>query len=212
MTKLIYLIDPESRTYIGTAPHPLDPVETERAGKPVYALLNPAVATDQAPPPVPAGMRAVMRDASWTLEPVPAPPPPPPAPAPKPAPAPPPPPPEPSFEERLAALRAYVQDYLDAISRAYGYDDMKTAVTYAEEPAVPKFQREGRALRAWRSKVWQACYDLLAAVVAGEAPEPKPEQLADLLPRFDPSSADEPTPEPESADKPVPDMQQPAAA
>lgn len=185
MTQTIYLIDPETRVLIGSSPHPLDPVETERAGKPVYALLNPSLATDVLPPRVPAGMRAVLVDRSWTLEPMPAPAPSPaPAPTLTPVPGPPPAPAEPSFEERLAALRNVVQQYMDAIARAYGYDDMRTAVTYAEEPAVPKFQAEGRALRAWRSAIWQACYDLLEHVQAGQAPEPTAEQLPDLLPRF----------------------------
>lgn len=180
MTKTIYLIDPDTRVLLGSSPHPLDPVETEREGKPVHALLNPALATDVAPPPVPAGMRAVLVDRSWVLEELP----PTPQPAAAPEPPAPTPPREPSFEERLAALRDRVQAHLDATARACGYDDMKTAVTYAEEPAVPKFQNEGRALRAWRSLVWDACYALLARVQAGEAEEPTPEALADLLPRL----------------------------
>lgn len=196
MTQTIYLIDPDTRVLIGSSPHPLDPVETERTGKPVYALLNPSLATDVIPPRVPAGMRAVLVDRSWTLEPIPAPAPSP-EPTPAPAPAPPATPAPPTFEERLAALRNVVQQYMDGIARAYGYDDMRTAVTYAEEPAVAKFQLEGRALRAWRSEVWQACYDLLERVQAGQAPEPTAEQLADLLPRFTaPASVTEPAPAP----------------
>lgn len=203
MTKTIYLIDPETHVLIGSSPHPLDPVETERTGKPVYALLNSAVATEAVPPRVPVGMRAVLVDRDWVLEPIPAPAPPP-APAAAPKPAPTPEPVEPSFDERLAALRAHVQDYMDAIARSYGYDDIRTAVTYAEEPSVPKFQAEGRALRAWRSAVWQACYELLERVQAGAAPEPGLEHLADLLPRFAmPEPVPAPVLEPEPKSEPI---------
>ncbi|WP_454914159.1 hypothetical protein [Variovorax gossypii] len=40
MTKIIYLLDPETGALVGESAHPLDPVETERKGEPVYALLN----------------------------------------------------------------------------------------------------------------------------------------------------------------------------
>ena len=38
-----------------------------------------------------------------------------------------------------------------------------TAVTYADEPAVPQYRVEGAALRAWRSKAWAACIEALGA-------------------------------------------------
>lgn len=178
MTKTIHLIDPETGALLGESLHPLDPVETERAGEPVYALLNPALAVEDAPPTVPAGMRVIRVNDAWTLEPLPAPEiPEPPQQAPEvPAAA------EPTLEERAAALRIGVQEYMDAMARALGYDDIATAVTYAEEPAVAKFQAEGRAFRAWRSLVWAACYDLLARVQADEIPEPTEAELHGLLP------------------------------
>ena len=77
-------------------------------------------------------------------------------------------PPAPLTPAQLAALYTQaVQAMLDDKARAFGYDDIKSAVTYAEEPAVPKFQAEGRAFRAWRSVVWAACYEFQAAVLAG---------------------------------------------
>lgn len=57
---------------------------------------------------------------------------------------------------RLAAGVAAVQARLDAQAQAWGYDSIFTACTYAEEPSVPRFQAEGRALRAWRSATWAA--------------------------------------------------------
>jgi hypothetical protein len=75
-----------------------------------------------------------------------------------------------------------VQAHMDAAARQLGYDDIKSAVTYADEPAVLQFQLEGRAFRAWRSLVWQYCYAQLDAVLAGTRTVPTPEQLIDELP------------------------------
>ena len=67
----------------------------------------------------------------------------------------------------IAAIAAAVQSHLDAAAQSLGYDDIKTAVTYADEPAVPKFQADGQALRAWRSLVWAKCYEMLEEVKSG---------------------------------------------
>lgn len=96
----------------------------------------------------------------------------------------PPAPPEPDFETKVAAFRIAIQTVLDAKAIELGYDSIAAAVTYAEEPAVPKFQLEGRSLRAWRSLVWDACYTLLAQVQAGTAPEPSREDVLAALPDF----------------------------
>ncbi|WP_295537406.1 hypothetical protein [uncultured Pseudacidovorax sp.] len=87
-------------------------------------------------------------------------------------------------EERRARLAAAVQQHLDDSAKALGYDDIRSAVTYADEPAVPKFQAEGRALRAWRSEVWAACYALLARWTAGEVAEPSAADVLAALPTF----------------------------
>lgn len=181
MTKTIYLLEPATGDLVGESVHPLDPVESERTGKPVYALLNPALATEVPPPHVPSGMKARMVRGKWALEPLPVAPQPEPPGAPKPPPAPAP----ITFDERLASLRTHVQEYMDSMARSLGYDDIKTAVTYADEPSVPKFQNEGRALRAWRSSVWFTCYELLDRVKAGEASEPSEKTLTGLLPRLE---------------------------
>ncbi len=78
---------------------------------------------------------------------------------------------------------AAAQNLLDSSAQAYGYDSIASAVTYAEEPAVPKFQAEGQAFRAWRSLVWAYGYEQLALVEAGERPAPTiPEFIAELPP------------------------------
>lgn len=84
----------------------------------------------------------------------------------------------------IATLTAAVQVYMDDKAKAYGYDDIKSAVTYAEEPRVAKFQLEGQAFRAWRSAVWDYCYTQMDAVMAGTRAAPTAEQLIAELPAF----------------------------
>lgn len=94
-------------------------------------------------------------------------------------------PPPPTPEQILASIAAAVQAHMDAAAQAAGYDDVKSAVTYAEEPAVPKFQNEGRAFRAWRSRVWALCYQLLAEVQAGSRPPLTAEEVIAQLPALE---------------------------
>lgn len=83
-----------------------------------------------------------------------------------------------------------VQAHLDAVARSWGYGEKTRpevsailhAISYAEEPAVPKFQAEGRALRAWRSEVWAACYAMLDEVKAGQRAIPAPDEVIAALP------------------------------
>jgi hypothetical protein len=75
-----------------------------------------------------------------------------------------------------------VQATLDAAAVAARYDSIATAVSYAEEPAVPKFQNDGKAFRAWRSKVWAYAYQQLALVLAGEREQPTVEAFLLELP------------------------------
>lgn len=86
------------------------------------------------------------------------------------------------LQAKIQDVKAAVQTLLDDAARVYGYDDIKSAVTYAEEPEVPKFQNEGRAFRRWRSAAWDRCYALLAEVLAGERPEPTVPELLAMLP------------------------------
>ena len=86
-------------------------------------------------------------------------------------------PPPPSPEQIMSRLEARVQQWLDEQARALGYDDIKSAVTYAEESAVPKFQQEGQAMRRLRSLVWARCYEILNAVQAGQRSIPTEDEL-----------------------------------
>ncbi|WKN20789.1 hypothetical protein [Azotobacter vinelandii] len=94
-------------------------------------------------------------------------------------------------EATIALTVSAVQAHLDAEARALGYDDIRSAVTYADEPAVPKFQAEGIAFRSWRSLCWDYCYAQLAAVDAGEREAPTAAQLVSELPALEIDYGDE---------------------
>jgi hypothetical protein len=78
--------------------------------------------------------------------------------------------------ERVIQLR------LDAHAQSWGYDNIFTACTYAEEPSVPQFQAEGQALRVWRSEVWSAAYTILSEVQGGQRAAPTLVGIIDELP------------------------------
>lgn len=86
-------------------------------------------------------------------------------------------PPPPTAGQIMSRLASRVQSWLDGQARALGYDDIKSAVSYAEEPAVPRFQQEGQALRRLRSLVWARYDEILNAVQAGQRPVPTEEGL-----------------------------------
>lgn len=77
-----------------------------------------------------------------------------------------------------------VQVQLDALAQGLGYDDIRSAVTYADEPSVARFQQEGQALRRHRSLCWATCYRVLAEVQAGTRPQPSVAELLAELPPF----------------------------
>jgi len=92
--------------------------------------------------------------------------------------------------EQLAARLSYaVTAHVDGTARTLGYDSIADAITYADEPAVPKYQAEGRALRAWRSLVWQAAVPVLDAVKSGTAQAPVAADLIATLPAFEAPAA-----------------------
>ncbi|MCP1500654.1 hypothetical protein J2Y86_005361 [Pseudomonas migulae] len=90
--------------------------------------------------------------------------------------------PPPTEQQLIAEFTNTVQNWMDSSAQRFGYDDIGNAITYAEEPAVPKFQREGQAFRAWRSACWEFCYAQLAAVKSGERAMLTPQDLVAELP------------------------------
>ncbi|MGH8417345.1 MAG: hypothetical protein ACRER8_08695 [Pseudomonas sp.] len=84
-----------------------------------------------------------------------------------------------------AAFEQAVQSKLDGSARDAGYDSIFTAISYADEPAVPRFQADGQAFRRWRSLVWDYAHTELNAVLAGEKPQPDIETFLAALPVLD---------------------------
>jgi len=90
-----------------------------------------------------------------------------------------------AFAAQVQAYDAVVQARIDSVARSFGYGDPNQpevspilhAISYAEEPAVRKFQAEGRVLRAWRSHYWAACWPILEDVRAGRRAVPTPNAL-----------------------------------
>jgi hypothetical protein len=93
-------------------------------------------------------------------------------------------PPGPTPAQLQRSLTDTVQSLMDSKAQAYHYDNLTTAVTYADEPSVPKFQQEGQAFRAWRSQVWNTAYSILADVQAGTRGFPTVSEVPGLLPPF----------------------------
>lgn len=187
-TKTVYSFGPD-RVYIG--PIVLDESDLSPADEGEVWLVPGNCLVGEPPLPVEGKRYFAAANGMWISEDIPVP-----EPIPEPS-APPEPeapgieqpvvpePHEPTLEERAAALRDGVQKHLDSTAAAHGFDDIKTAVTYADEPAVPRFQAQGRAFRAWRSLVWDFCYSLQDKVAAGQADEPTLEQLLPMLPVCD---------------------------
>ena len=79
-----------------------------------------------------------------------------------------------------------IQVHIDNTAQLLGYDNIQTAVTYADEPAYPKFQLEGKALRAWRSLVWAYTYEQAAKVAEGLREQPPLVEFLLELPELQP--------------------------
>lgn len=70
------------------------------------------------------------------------------------------------------ASRIEMQDRLDTFAQTRGYDDIKSACTYATS-AVPAFAAEGQRAVALRDSSWAVLYTYLSGVTAGSTPVPK---------------------------------------
>jgi hypothetical protein len=95
--------------------------------------------------------------------------------------------------ERDAAIQAQttamfeqaVQAKMETAANERGYDSLFTAISYADEPAVARFQADGQAFRRWRSLVWDFAHTELNAVLAGEKPQPELDEFLATLPALE---------------------------
>ncbi|HYD58978.1 MAG TPA: hypothetical protein VEC35_01390 [Noviherbaspirillum sp.] len=107
---------------------------------------------------------------------------------------------QPTQEQLIKHYDGVVQKRLDDVARLFGYGDPNRpevspilhAISYAEEPAVPRFQNEGRALRAWRSLVWNTAAGILNAVKAHQRAIPTEEELLAEIEAAAPAPEQEP--------------------
>ena len=90
----------------------------------------------------------------------------------------------PTAEEIQQQLTAAVQRHMDTTVQTHGYDNILSACSYVNT-GIERFDIEGSACRAWRSTVWDKCYDILAEVQAGTRAVPTAEELISELPKLE---------------------------
>ena len=73
---------------------------------------------------------------------------------------------------------------MDSTAATYGYDNVFTAVSYAGETSIAKYDIEGRSFKQWRSAVWDACYLMLSDWENGIISEPSTQDVINGLPTF----------------------------
>ena len=91
--------------------------------------------------------------------------------------------PEPAEAEIQADLTKFIQSHLDRKAKELLYDSCLSVCSYVDT-GIQKFDDEGRAFRAWRSKVWAKGYEILDAVKSGSRPIPTKEMLIAELPEL----------------------------
>lgn len=92
-------------------------------------------------------------------------------------------------EDIIKSITASLQHHLDEKAEEYGYDNIYTAVSYADEPSVSEFQIEGKAFREWRSLFWLESNRIKSEVLNGTRTMPSLEDLIAELPKLNlPSS------------------------
>lgn len=139
--KLVYQTNHE-RILVGTCYADESPLEPG-------VWMIPGGCVDLAPPGIPAGKLCRWDSGAWVLEDIPAP------------------PVERAIEQMPAGdpeleAKATVQAFMDQTAKSNGYENLISAISYADEEAVPSFQQDGKDFRAWRSLVWQYVYAELA--------------------------------------------------
>ncbi len=85
----------------------------------------------------------------------------------------------------MAAKWPAAQSFMDSQAVAIGYENLLTAVSYADESAVPRFQADGQKLRVWRSLVREKFVHITDLVVSKAREMPANEVLLNELPAFE---------------------------
>lgn len=91
------------------------------------------------------------------------------------------------LRDRPAMQQQYtdaVQRWMDSTAHTRGYDDIFTAISYADSE-VPKFRDEAAACKRWRDRVWVECYTYLDDVLSGKQEVISVEELIARLPQIE---------------------------
>lgn len=91
---------------------------------------------------------------------------------------------EPTLEETKAALEAAIDDHIDQAVKARGYTDIIHCISYIGDEN-PKWDREARAFKVWRSRCYTYGLAEIDKFYAGERSIPTAEQLIDELPKLE---------------------------
>lgn len=92
--------------------------------------------------------------------------------------------PAPTVQETITAYMSAVQVHMDSKAREYGYDNLISVISYANEPIVTKYQKEGQGFSEWRSLCWAHCEQVHTDVENNVRTAPSHEQLIEELPEL----------------------------
>ena len=90
-------------------------------------------------------------------------------------------PPEEIAAATKKAVADAVQRHLDTVVAERSYSSAAAAVSYVGDPN-PQWDAEARAVLAWRSAVWTACFVALDDVLAGRREPLTPDEMVAELP------------------------------
>jgi hypothetical protein len=74
-------------------------------------------------------------------------------------------------QELVPVYEKIVDDRLDEFAKGYGFRDIASAVTYAND-LDPNFKKDGRYCLALRSRTYRKCYEIMNAVLSGQRETP----------------------------------------
>ena len=87
-----------------------------------------------------------------------------------------------TFTKDMLAVAA--TNHLNAQAATLGYDSISAAASYAGEPAVARYQTEGKALRKWRSNVWDAIETIFSDIDSDTRGMPTTDEFIAELPAY----------------------------
>lgn len=152
----VYLYDPETREYAGTAQTTIDPVASKRVGHDVY--LMPPNSTLVAPGILKDGYAKVWTGDYWDcIEKF------------------------PTVEEQSDIYRAIVNVVLSQKAQEMGYDGVLSILSYAAS-TNPRWKAEAVAFSAWRDAVWAAAFAFLDDFENGKTGRVTDAEFVALLP------------------------------